>query len=71
MNLCRRCESEYEKPGTCNCFAEKAPREPGTCNRFANGGASVHYHPSNLTAMWAEGALSFSAAPVPCGVDWS
>ncbi len=23
MNYCRRCESDYEKPGTCNCFAEK------------------------------------------------
>ncbi len=22
MNYCRRCESDYEKPGTCNCYAE-------------------------------------------------
>ncbi len=21
MNFCRRCESEYDKPGTCNCYA--------------------------------------------------
>lgn len=21
MNHCRRCDSDYEKPGTCNCFA--------------------------------------------------
>lgn len=24
MNYCHRCESNYEKPGTCNCYAEKA-----------------------------------------------
>jgi len=23
MNYCRKCQSDYEKPGTCNCFAEK------------------------------------------------
>ena len=22
MNFCRRCQSEYENPGTCNCYAE-------------------------------------------------
>ncbi len=22
MNYCRKCQSDYEKPGTCNCFAE-------------------------------------------------
>jgi hypothetical protein len=27
MNYCRKCQSDYEKPGTCNCFAEQAPRE--------------------------------------------
>jgi len=21
MNYCRKCQSDYEKPGTCNCFA--------------------------------------------------
>lgn len=21
MNHCRRCDSDYEKPGTCNCYA--------------------------------------------------
>jgi hypothetical protein len=21
MNHCRKCQSDYEKPGTCNCFA--------------------------------------------------
>lgn len=21
MNHCRRCQSDYEKPGTCNCYA--------------------------------------------------
>lgn len=24
MNHCRRCDSDYEKPGTCNCFATQA-----------------------------------------------
>lgn len=24
MNYCRKCQSDYEKPGTCNCFAERA-----------------------------------------------
>lgn len=24
MNHCRRCDSDYDKPGTCNCFAEQA-----------------------------------------------
>ena len=28
MNHCRRCESDYEKPGTCNCFAEKQEPSP-------------------------------------------
>lgn len=27
MNYCRKCQSDYEKPGTCNCFAPVAPRE--------------------------------------------
>ena len=27
MNYCRKCQSDYEKPGTCNCFADKAPRD--------------------------------------------
>jgi hypothetical protein len=24
MNYCRKCQSDYEKPGTCNCFAPQA-----------------------------------------------
>ena len=28
MNYCHRCQSHYEKPGTCNCFAEKPAPEP-------------------------------------------
>ena len=28
MNHCRRCDSDYEKPGTCNCFAEKPVAQP-------------------------------------------
>lgn len=28
MNHCRRCESDYEKPGTCNCFAEGGDKKP-------------------------------------------
>lgn len=24
MNHCRRCDSDYEKPGTCNCYAPNA-----------------------------------------------
>jgi hypothetical protein len=28
MNYCRRCESDYEKPGTCNCFAEGSDATP-------------------------------------------
>lgn len=27
MNHCRRCDCDFEKPGTCNCFAKVAPRE--------------------------------------------
>lgn len=28
MNYCHRCESHYEKPGTCNCFAQTQPVVP-------------------------------------------
>lgn len=28
MNYCHKCQSHYEKPGTCNCFAEKPPEQP-------------------------------------------
>lgn len=27
MNHCRRCDSDYEKPGTCNCFADEPPKQ--------------------------------------------
>lgn len=27
MNYCRRCHSDYDRPGTCNCFAPVPPRE--------------------------------------------
>ena len=27
MNYCRKCQSDYEKPGTCNCFAAEPPRD--------------------------------------------
>lgn len=27
MNYCRKCQSDYEKPGSCNCFAEQPPRQ--------------------------------------------
>lgn len=23
MNYCRKCQSDYDRPGTCNCFAER------------------------------------------------
>jgi len=25
MNHCRRCDSDYDQPGTCNCFAPAPP----------------------------------------------
>jgi len=28
MNYCHKCQSHYEKPGTCNCFAEKPAEQP-------------------------------------------
>lgn len=28
MNHCHRCNSDYEKPGTCNCFAPQAASPP-------------------------------------------
>jgi len=28
MNHCRRCDSDYEKPGTCNCYATTQPVVP-------------------------------------------
>jgi hypothetical protein len=28
MNYCRKCQSDYEKPGTCNCFAPAAAAAP-------------------------------------------
>lgn len=28
MNYCHKCQSHYEKPGTCNCFAEKPAPQP-------------------------------------------
>lgn len=30
MNYCRKCQSDYSTPGTCNCFApiRVAPRTP-------------------------------------------
>jgi len=31
MNHCRKCDSDYEQPGTCNCFAEE-------------GAVVVHHH---------------------------
>jgi hypothetical protein len=30
MNHCRRCDSDYEKPGTCNCFVGKVTVTPFT-----------------------------------------
>lgn len=29
MNYCRKCQSDYEKPGTCNCFAPQIQVAPG------------------------------------------
>ena len=28
MNYCRKCQSDYEKPGTCNCYAGTQPMKP-------------------------------------------
>lgn len=28
MNHCRKCQSDYEKPGTCNCFAPQVAAQP-------------------------------------------
>ena len=30
MNYCRKCQSDYEKPGTCNCFAGQQEAQPVT-----------------------------------------
>lgn len=28
MNHCRRCDSDYNTPGTCNCYAPLLPSSP-------------------------------------------
>lgn len=64
MNYCRKCQSDYEKPGTCNCFAPITPRQDVAPLPYV---PYVPYVPNYPPLPWWYWGPTFSgtALPVP------
>lgn len=63
MNLCRRCNSEYDKPGTCNCYTESVPGVviyPGTV-------VPIFVHPTYPVYPYWYGTVTVETPPNTCG----
>lgn len=58
MNYCRKCQSDYEKPGTCNCFApqQAAPAYPWPYTPY------IPYSP-----VWITPYQPYSVTPITLG----
>jgi len=46
MNYCTKCESFYQKPGTCNCFAGTQPAITITPQPYDPNSTAPHWHGS-------------------------
>ena len=67
MNFCTKCESYYQQPGTCNCYAN-------VVTTFFGGVPLFPYGQDETAAPWCPFCQSFHAMPcqrrATCE-DWS
>ena len=63
MNYCRKCQSDYDQPGTCNCFAPLSvtvtpyipvtvPFVPYSPPTFPTYPSAVPWNPNYPTTIW-------------------
>ncbi len=66
MNFCRRCESEYDRPGTCNCFAEAST--PGVII-YPGTVVPIFVHPVHPIYVSPYGTFTGSGSAVTLSCD--
>jgi hypothetical protein len=52
MNYCTKCESMYQKPGTCNCFAATQPAITITPQPYDPNSTAQPWSPSPTVGPW-------------------
>jgi hypothetical protein len=68
MNYCRKCQSDYEKPGTCNCFAASAPpiSWPPNVSFTCPICGKLNCYETHVTVFWGDvagGTTTISTVP--------